>query len=216
MGPGHLLRCPVMRHGRAIFDMIPALSQGTEHWAPPCRGPGQGRKNNAAGRHALLAVVGFLAMPPIISRAQADDLRRGPGVSGPSLYLPAAVYATDNARFARQIIAQAAKSGAGSRGIFRGTERGQGPGTLNILRSKRKRRLSREQRAAIYCGQLREEFAPGFLDQQNYGIVEFHVTRGGEGGAVNPAPGSSYQLKNWPGAAGRKRQYYFPHIHQCF
>ena len=43
--------------------------------------------------------------------ARRQTICDGARHSGPSLYLPAAVYATDNARFARQIIAQAAKSG---------------------------------------------------------------------------------------------------------
>ena len=91
--------------------------------------PGQGRKNNAAGRH-VSGCGWILAMPPIISRAQADDLRRGQAF--PSLYLPAAVYATDNARFARQIIAQGGQI-RGRKPGFSGTERGRGPGTFEYF-----------------------------------------------------------------------------------
>ncbi len=171
------------------LDMIPALSQG----------PSIGRRHAEA-----LARAGKITPPDAMLWlwwdfgyaahyfARRQTICDGARHSGPSLYLPAAVYATDNARFARQIIAQAAKSGPEAGDFFKGLNADRAQELLNILRSKETPLVESNGRQYIVASF--ENLRLGFWIS-NYGSWNF-ITRGGEGGALSILPQAlSYQLK---------------------
>lgn len=172
------------------LDMIPALSQG----------PSIGRRHAQA-----LAAAGKITPPDAMLwlwwdfgyaahyYARRQTICDGARHSGPSLYLPAAVYATDNARFARQIIAQAANSGSEAGDFFRGLNAEKAQELLNTLRSKETPLVETNGRQFVVASF--ENLRLGFWIS-NYGSWNF-ITRSGEGGALSILPQAlSYKLKS--------------------
>lgn len=113
--------------------------------------------------------------------AQRDTIADGAQHAGPSLYLPAAVFATDNPRFARQIIRYTAQRGNEPGNVFEGLD-GQGAQDLmDKLRSPETPLI--EANGKLYVVASFEMLRLGFWIS-NFGNWNF-VTRTGEGGALS-------------------------------
>lgn len=119
----------------------------------------------------------------------ADGARHG----GPSLYLPAAVFATDNPRFARQIIRYAASKGDEPGNFFKGMGPDQAQELINRLRSTDTPLIHGNGRQFVIVSF--EMLKLGFWIS-NFGNWNF-VTRQGEGGALSIVPQAlAYKLKD--------------------
>lgn len=171
-----------------FMDMIPALSQG----------PIINRRHAAA-----LVQAGALTPPDAtlwlwwdwgyaahyFARRQtiADGARHG----GPSLYLPAAVFATDNARFARQIIRYASARENEPGNFFRDMDARQAQELITALRSPKTALAHGSGRQYVVVSF--EMLKLGFWIS-SYGNWNF-VTCKGDGGALSIVPQSvAYRL----------------------
>lgn len=185
--------CAVLLAGVLVapfLSMVPALSQG----------PSINR------RHAQALIRAREITPPDSMLwlwwdfgyaahyfARRQTICDGAMHSGPSLYLPACVYATDNPRFARQVIARAAEKGNVPGNFFAGLDDARAQELVNTLRSRSTPLLAAPGRQYVMASF--EMLRLGFWIS-NFGSWNF-VTRSGEGGALSIVPQSlSYQLKS--------------------
>lgn len=112
--------------------------------------------------------------------------------AGPSLYLPAAVFATDNPRFARQLMRYTAQKGNEAGNVFANLEAMEAQILLDQLRSPETPLIENRQRIFIIASF--EMLRLGFWIS-NFGSWNF-VTHKGEGGALSIVPNElSYRLE---------------------
>ena len=104
--------------------------------------------------------------------------------AGPSLYLPAAVFATDNARFARQLIRSTAWRGNEAGNVFEGLDGNSAQALMDKLRSDETPLI--EAKGKLYLVVSFEMLRLGFWIS-NFGNWNF-VTHSGEGGALSIVP----------------------------
>lgn len=164
-----------------FIDMIPALSQG----------PVINR------RHAAALAQASVITPPDAKLwlwwdwgyaahyfARRETIADGAEHGGPSLYLPAAVFATDNPRFARQIIRYTSARGNEPGNFFEGLNAESAQELINRLRSADTplERGKGRQYIVVSFEMLRLGFWIS-----NYGNWNF-VTCQGEGGALSIVP----------------------------
>lgn len=161
-------------------DMIPALSQG----------PVINRRHAAA-----LSQAGAITPPDATLWvwwdwgyaahyfAKRNTIADGAEHGGPSLYLPAAVFATDNPRFARQIIKRASEKGAPG-DFFKGLDAAEAQELVNRLRSPNEALIPGKGRQFVITSF--EMLKLGFWIS-NYGNWNF-VLGQGEGGALSILP----------------------------
>lgn len=104
--------------------------------------------------------------------------------AGPSLYLPAAVFATDNARFARQLIRYTALRGNEPGNVFDGLDGNAAQALMDKLRSDETPLI--EAKGKLYLVVSFEMLRLGFWIS-NFGNWNF-ITNTGEGGALSIVP----------------------------
>ena len=104
--------------------------------------------------------------------------------AGPSLYLPAAVFATDNARFARQLIRYTAQRGNEPGNVFEGLDGTSAQVLMDRLRSDETPLI--EARGRLFVVVSFEMLRLGFWIS-NFGNWNF-ITHSGEGGALSIVP----------------------------
>lgn len=171
------------------LDMIPALSHG------PSLNRRHAQALERAGeitpKDAMLWLwwdFGYAAHYFARRATIADGARHG----GPSLYLPAALFATDNARFGRQLMARAAVSGPEAGDFFRGLNAGKAQALIDSLKRKDTQLIRANGRQYVVASF--ETLRLGFWIS-NYGSWNFIERRGG-GGALSILPQAlSYRLK---------------------
>lgn len=162
-------------------DMIPALSQG----------PIINRRHAAVLSQAATATPedailwlwwdwGYAAHYFARRNTIADGAEHG----GPSLYLPAAVFATDNARFARQIIRYASDKNNIPGNFFKDMDANEAQQLINSLRSNELPLVRGKGRQFIITSF--EMLRLGFWIS-NYGNWNF-IDGQGEGGAISILP----------------------------
>ena len=113
--------------------------------------------------------------------ARRHTIADGAQHAGPWLYLPAAVFATDNPRFARQLIRYTALSGGEPDDVFRGLDGNAAQALMDRLRSPETALV--EARGKQYVVVSFEMLRLGFWIS-NFGRWNFR-TREGEGGAMS-------------------------------
>lgn len=116
--------------------------------------------------------------------ARRSTIADGAQHAGPSLYLPAAVFATDNARFARQLIRYTAKMGNEPGNVFEGLDGRAAQALMDKLRSSETPLV--EAKGRFFVVVSFEMLRLGFWIS-NFGNWNF-VTRQGEGGALSIVP----------------------------
>ncbi len=116
--------------------------------------------------------------------ARRSTIADGAQHAGPSLYLPAAVFATDNARFARQLIRYTAKMGNEPGHVFEGLDGQAAQALMDRLRSPETPLV--EAKGRLFVVVSFEMLRLGFWIS-NFGNWNF-VTRQGEGGALSIVP----------------------------
>ena len=116
--------------------------------------------------------------------ARRSTIADGAQHAGPSLYLPAAVFATDNARFARQLIRYTAKMGNEPGNVFEGLDGRAAQALMDKLRSAETPLV--EAKGRLFVVVSFEMLRLGFWIS-NFGNWNF-VTRQGEGGALSIVP----------------------------
>lgn len=116
--------------------------------------------------------------------ARRSTIADGAQHAGPSLYLPAAVFATDNARFARQLIRYTAKMGNEPGNVFEGLDGRAAQALMDKLRSPETPLV--EAKGRLFVVVSFEMLRLGFWIS-NFGNWNF-VTRQGEGGALSIVP----------------------------
>ena len=116
--------------------------------------------------------------------ARRSTIADGAQHAGPSLYLPAAVFATDNARFARQLIRYTAKLGNEPGNVFEGLDGRAAQALMDKLRSSETPLV--EAKGRLFVVVSFEMLRLGFWIS-NFGNWNF-VTRQGEGGALSIVP----------------------------
>lgn len=116
--------------------------------------------------------------------ARRSTIADGAQHAGPSLYLPAAVFATDNARFARQLIRYTAKMGNEPGNVFEGLDGRTAQALMDKLRSSETPLV--EAKGRLFVVVSFEMLRLGFWIS-NFGNWNF-VTRQGEGGALSIVP----------------------------
>ncbi|MDO4839507.1 MAG: STT3 domain-containing protein [Desulfovibrionaceae bacterium] len=122
-----------------------------------------------------------------------DAIADGARHSGPSLYLPAAVLATDNARFARQLIRYTSEKGNEPGNVFANMTPAEAEELLNKLRAPDTPLIKGTGRQFIVVSY--EMLRLGFWIS-HYGSWNF-LTRQGEAGALSiVTQGLAYQLEN--------------------
>lgn len=164
-----------------FLDMIPALSQG----------PVLNRRHAAA-----LTQAGAITPPDAMLWlwwdwgyaahyfAKRDTVADGARHGGPSLYLPAAVFATDNARFARQIIRYTSTKENEPGNFFKNMTPDAAQELINKLRS---------QNTPLVIGQGKQYLIISFEMLKlgfwisNFGSWNF-ITHSGESGALSIVP----------------------------
>lgn len=185
-------------------DMIPALSQG----------PVINR------RHAAALSQASVITPPDATLwlwwdwgyaahyfARRNTIADGAEHGGPSLYLPAAVFATDSPRFARQIIRYASDRGDIPGNFFKGMDAAAAQALVNRLRSNNEPLAPGKGRQYIITSF--EMLRLGFWIS-NYGNWNFILGRG-EGGAISILPQAlSYNLARGEVRLEGKRGVIFP------
>lgn len=164
-----------------FLDMIPAMSQG----------PILNRRHAAA-----LSQAASLTPPDAILWlwwdwgyaahyfARRNTIADGAMHGGPSLYLPAAVYATDSPRFARQIIKRCAEYGNEPGNFFSGLNAHEAQDLMESLESPKTPLL--EGKGKQYLVTSFEMLKLGFWIS-NFGHWNF-ITATGEGGAISIIP----------------------------
>lgn len=124
--------------------------------------------------------------------ARRATIADGAQHAGPSLYLPAAVFATDNARFARQIIRETSRQGNEPGRVFAGLDSAGAQALMDRLRSPGTPLVPGRGRQFIIISF--EMLRLGFWIS-NFGNWNF-VTRHGEGGALSIVPQAlAYRLR---------------------
>lgn len=124
--------------------------------------------------------------------ARRATIADGAQHAGPSLYLPAAVFATDNARFARQIIRETSRQGNEPGRVFAGLDSAGAQALMDRLRSPGTPLVPGRGRQFIITSF--EMLRLGFWIS-NFGNWNF-VTRHGEGGALSIVPQAlAYRLR---------------------
>ena len=124
--------------------------------------------------------------------ARRPTIADGAQHAGPSLYLPAAVFATDNPRFARQIIRETSRFGNEPGALFAGLDAAGAQALVDRLRSAATPLVAGRGRQFIVASF--EMLRLGFWIS-NFGNWNF-VTRHGEGGALSIVPQAlAYRLK---------------------
>lgn len=164
-----------------------------------CQGPALNRRH-AAALSQLKAITpedatiwlwwdwGYAAQYFARRNTICDGAKHG----GPSLYLPAAVFATDNPRFARQIIRRAGELGNEPGNFFSGMDAARAQSLVNSLRSRQTPLVAGA--GSQYLVVSFEMLKLGFWIS-NYGNWNF-ITRSGEGGAISILPqGLAYNLR---------------------
>ncbi len=116
--------------------------------------------------------------------ARRPTIADGAQHAGPSLYLPAAVFATDNARFARQLIRHTAKMGNDPGHVFEGLDGQAAQALMDKLRSPETPLV--EAKGRLFVVVSFEMLRLGFWIS-NFGNWNF-VTRQGGGGALSIVP----------------------------
>lgn len=116
--------------------------------------------------------------------ARRSTIADGAQHAGPSLYLPAAVFATDNPRFARQLIRYTAKMGNEPGNVFEGLDGRAAQALMDKLRSPETPLV--EAKGRLFVVVSFEMLRLGFWIS-NFGNWNF-VTRQGEGGALSIVP----------------------------
>lgn len=116
--------------------------------------------------------------------ARRSTIADGAQHAGPSLYLPAAVFATDNARVARQLIRYTAKMGNEPGNVFEGLDGRAAQALMDKLRSSETPLV--EAKGRLFVVVSFEMLRLGFWIS-NFGNWNF-VTRQGEGGALSIVP----------------------------
>ena len=116
--------------------------------------------------------------------ARRSTIADGAQHAGPSLYLPAAVFATDNARFARQLIRYTAKMGNEPGNVFEGLDGRAAQALMDKLRSSETPLV--EAKGRLFVVVSFEPLRLGFWIS-NFGNSNF-VPRQGEGGALSIVP----------------------------
>ena len=116
--------------------------------------------------------------------ARRSTIADGAQHAGPSLYLPAAVFATDTARFARQLIRYTAKMGNEPGNVFEGLDGRAAQALMDKLRSSETPLV--EAKGRLFVVVSFEMLRLGFWIS-NFGNWNF-VTRQGEGGALSIVP----------------------------
>ena len=115
--------------------------------------------------------------------ARRATIADGAQHAGPSLYLPAAVFATDNARFARQLIRHTARCGGPGK-VFEGLDGQAAQALMDKLHSPETPLIEAEGRQYVVVSF--EMLRLGFWIS-NFGNWNF-ITRTGEGGALSIVP----------------------------
>ncbi|SDG05953.1 STT3 domain-containing protein [Desulfovibrio legallii] len=116
--------------------------------------------------------------------ARRPTIADGAEHAGPSLYLPAAVFATDNPRFARQLIRYTAQCGNEPGKVFEGLDGREAQALMDKLRSPETPLIAAQGRVFLVVSF--EMLRLGFWIS-NFGSWNF-VTRSGEGGALSIVP----------------------------
>ncbi len=125
--------------------------------------------------------------------ARRSTIADGAQHAGPSLYLPAAVFATDNPRFARQLIRYTAKMGNEPGHVFEGLDGQAAQALMDRLRSPETPLV--EAKGRLFVVVSFEMLRLGFWIS-NFGNWNF-VTRQGEGGALSIVPQAlAYRLES--------------------
>jgi len=123
--------------------------------------------------------------------ARRATIADGAQHAGPSLYLPAAVLATDNARFARQLICYMSQAGNDPGNVFEGLDAVASQELMENLHSPKTPLIASKGRQFIVVSF--EMLRLGFWIS-NFGNWNF-VTHQGEGGALSIMPqGLAYKL----------------------
>lgn len=171
-----------------FLDMIPALSQGPSLNRRHAQALTRARE--ITPKDAMLWLwwdFGYAAHYFARRQTICDGARHG----GPSLYLPAAIYATDNARFGRQLVARAALSGPEAGDFFKGLDAEKAQALLEKLRQGDTPLVKSAGRQYVIASF--ETLRLGFWIS-NYGSWNFVERRGG-GGALSILPQAlSYRL----------------------
>lgn len=116
--------------------------------------------------------------------ARRPTIADGAEHAGPSLYLPAAVFATDNPRFARQLIRYTAQHGNEPGKVFEDMDGQEAQALMDTLRSPETPLIAAQGRVFLVVSF--EMLRLGFWIS-NFGSWNF-VTRSGEGGALSIVP----------------------------
>lgn len=169
--------------------MIPTLSQGPIINRRHAAALAQARSITPEDAHLWLWWDWGYAAHYFARRATIAD---GAQHAGPSLYLPAAVFATDNARFGRQIIRETSRHGNEPGAVFAGLDNAGAQTLMDKLRSPETPLVAGRGRQFIVTSF--EMLRLGFWIS-NFGNWNF-VTRHGEGGALSIVPQAlAYRLK---------------------
>ncbi|MBD5627104.1 MAG: hypothetical protein HDQ90_06445 [Desulfovibrio sp.] len=169
--------------------MIPALSQGPIINRRHAAALAQARSITPADARLWLWWDWGYAAHYFARRATIAD---GAQHAGPSLYLPAAVFATDNPRFARQVIRETSRHGNEPGAVFAGLDGAGAQALMERLRSPATPLVAGRGRQFVVVSF--EMLRLGFWIS-NFGNWNF-VTRHGEGGALSIVPQAlAYRLK---------------------
>ena len=169
--------------------MVPALSQGPIINRRHAAALAQARDMTPPDARLWLWWDWGYAAQYFARRATIAD---GAQHAGPSLSLPAAVFATDNARFARQVIRETSRFGNEPGALFAGLDPARAQALMDRLRSPATPLVAGCGRQFIVASF--EMLRLGFWIS-NFGNWNF-VTRHGEGGALSIVPQAlAYRLK---------------------
>jgi dolichyl-diphosphooligosaccharide--protein glycosyltransferase len=162
-------------------DMIQAMSQGPMINRRHAEALSRARDITPPGSMLWLWWDWGYAAHHFARRATIAD---GAQHSGPSLYLPAAVFATNNARFARQIICHTSQAGNEPGNVFAGLDAEAAQSLMEKLRSPETPLIERKGRQFVVVSF--EMLRLGFWIS-NFGNWNF-IARQGEGGALSIIP----------------------------
>ncbi|MDR2054327.1 MAG: hypothetical protein LBQ10_00415 [Desulfovibrio sp.] len=162
-------------------DMIPAMSQGPMINRRHAEALTRAKSITPPGSLLWLWWDWGYAAHHFARRATIAD---GAQHAGPSLYLPSAVFATDNARFARQLICYTAQADNSPGNVFEKLDAAAAQSLMEKLRSPETPLIGRKSRQFIVVSF--EMLRLGFWIS-NFGTWNF-ITRQGEGGALSIVP----------------------------
>ena len=164
-----------------IVDIIPAMSQGPIINRRHAEALSRARTITPEGSQLWLWWDWGYAAHHFAHRAAIAD---GARHAGPSLYLPAAVFATDNPRFARQLIRLTAQKDNEAGNVFADMGGEEAQNLMDKLRSAQTPLLEAKGRQFVIVSF--EMLRLGFWIS-NFGNWNF-ATRTGEGGALSIVP----------------------------